>query len=136
MFHPGESAREMQCQKDNVSGAAQNMDRELLQQFRYFLKDSIRKKIDFSRTDQNRGIDVPPIEKPYPSDAPRIDLAKPGEWKTISGIDLIAASANRKSRRVYRKGVLTLEEVSFLLWATRGCGESQQASGSAARSSI
>jgi SagB-type dehydrogenase family enzyme len=99
------------------------MDRDLLEQFRYFLKDSIRKKIDFSRTDQNRGTDVPPIEKPYPADAVRIDLARPDEWKNISGIDLIAAIANRKSRRVYRKVALTLEEVSFLLWATQGVRE-------------
>jgi len=32
------------------------MGKKLLKQHRYFLKDSIRKRIDFSQTDQNRGI--------------------------------------------------------------------------------
>jgi SagB-type dehydrogenase family enzyme len=96
------------------------MDSSLLKQYRLFLKDSIRKRIDFSRTAQNRGIDVPPIEKPYAADAVRIDLVKPGEWKHIVGIDLSTAIGNRQSRRVYQKKPLTLEEVSFLLWATQG----------------
>jgi len=96
------------------------MDKDLLKQFRYFLKDSVRKKVDFSRTDQNRGIDVPPIEKPYPTDALQTDLPKPGEWRKIARIDLATAIGNRQSRRIYRKQPLTLDEVSFLLWATQG----------------
>jgi SagB-type dehydrogenase family enzyme len=96
------------------------MDRESLRQYRYFLKDSIRKKVDFSQTDQNRGIDIPPIEKPYRNDAVRIDLVKPGDWKNIAKIDLATAIGNRQSRRVYQKTPLNLEEVSFLLWATQG----------------
>jgi len=96
------------------------MDRDSLMQYRYFLKDSIRKKVDFSQTDQNRGTDVPPIEKPYQTDAVRIDLVKPGDWKDIAKIDLTTAIGRRRSRRIYRKETLRLEEVSFLLWATQG----------------
>jgi SagB-type dehydrogenase family enzyme len=96
------------------------MDRDSLRQYRYFLKDSIRKRVDFSQTDQNRGVDVPPIEKPYRTDAVRIDLVKPGEWKNIAKVDLATAIGNRRSRRIYRKIPLRLEEVSFLLWATQG----------------
>ncbi len=96
------------------------MENELLKQFRSFLKDSIRKRIDFSKTDQNRGVQIPPIERPYPADAVKIDLPKPGQWKQIKGIDLIAAIGNRKSRRAYIKTPLTLDELSFLLWATQG----------------
>ncbi len=80
----------------------------------------MRKRIDFSHTDQNRGIDPPPIEKPYSVDALRIDLVHPDKWKNISRIDLAAAIRNRQSRRIYRRQPLTLEEVSFLLWATQG----------------
>ncbi len=95
-------------------------DRTKLEQIRYFLKDSIRKQIDFSETDQNRGIAAPPIEKPYPPEAVRIDLAKYGTWQDIPGIDLAKAIRNRKSRRVYTREPMTLDELSFLLWATQG----------------
>jgi SagB-type dehydrogenase family enzyme len=96
------------------------MDKDLLRQYRFFLKDSIRKRVDFSQTDQNRGIDPPPIEKTYPPGALRIDLVKPSEWKQIPKKDLASAIRNRQSRRVYKKEPLSLEEVSFLLWATQG----------------
>jgi len=96
------------------------MDRKLIEQFRFFLKDSIRKKIDFAETDQNRGVAVPPIEKPYPADAVRIDLAKFGTWRDIPAVDLAKAIRNRKSRRVYTREEMTLDELSFLLWATQG----------------
>jgi SagB-type dehydrogenase family enzyme len=96
------------------------MERDLLRIYRYFLKDSIRKRIDFSRTDQNRGIPVPSIEKPCPIDALRINLPKPGEWKNIPDIDLSVAIGNRQSHRVFTEKPLTIEEISFLLWATQG----------------
>ena len=96
------------------------MDKDLLRQYRFFLKDSIRKRIDFSQTDQNKGISPPPIEKPYPNDSLRINLVKPGDWEKIPGMDLASAIKNRQSRRMYKKEPLTQEEVSFLLWATQG----------------
>ncbi len=96
------------------------MDEDLIERYRYFLKDSIRKEIDFSQTDQSRGCDIPPIEKPYPADAIRIDLVKPGMWKTIARIDIITAIGNRQSRRTYTQEPLSMEEISFLLWATQG----------------
>jgi SagB-type dehydrogenase family enzyme len=96
------------------------MDNAVLEQYRYFLKDSIRKTIDFSQTDQSRGMQVPPIEKPYPDDALRIDLTRPEQWASIRRIDLASAVDNRKSRRVFSRSPLTLEELSFLLWATQG----------------
>ena len=96
------------------------MDRDLLEQSRYFLKDSIRKQTDFSQTDQSRGLDAPPVEKPYSTAALRLDLVKPGEWSNIPGVDLATAIGNRKSRRVYRQEPLTMEELSFLLWAAQG----------------
>ena len=40
-------------------------DESHLGRYRYFLKDTIRREIDFSRTDQNRGVPPPPIEKPF-----------------------------------------------------------------------
>lgn len=96
------------------------MKESLLEQYRYFLKDSIRKTIDFSQTDQNRGISPPPVEKPFVKDATRIDLIPHGEWDAVKGIDLIVAIENRKSHRTYSDEPLTADELSFLLWATQG----------------
>jgi SagB-type dehydrogenase family enzyme len=89
-------------------------------QRREILKDNIRLKTDFSRTDQSRGVPPPPVQKPYPEDAELIELPKPGDWKGISGVDLIAAIGSRKSHRAYKNQALNLEELSFLLWATQG----------------
>ena len=93
---------------------------EIINNFRYFLKDKIRQEINFSLTDQNRGIAPPPIEKPFSSDATVYPLTKPDEWTNIKPIDLKHAISNRKSRRVYKNQAMTLEELSFLLWATQG----------------
>ncbi|MDO9559401.1 MAG: SagB/ThcOx family dehydrogenase [Syntrophales bacterium] len=96
------------------------MDKELIKTYRLFLKDSIRKVIDFSQTDQNRGIAPPPIEKPYPQDAKRIDLPKYDQLKDIGKIDLKTAIKNRESHRSYSHQPLSIEELSLLLWATQG----------------
>ena len=96
------------------------MKESLLEQYRYFLKDTVRKTIDFSQTDQNRGIGPPPVEKPFAKDATRIKLVSRGEWDTVQGIDLVEAMKSRKSRRSYSDEPLTADELSFLLWATQG----------------
>lgn len=87
--------------------------------YRGFLKDSVRKAVDFSLTDQSRGIEAPPIEKPYAPDARRIDLPKPGAWQ-IPARDLEEAIGNRRSHRTFTPESLTLDELAFLLWATQG----------------
>lgn len=96
------------------------MDKELIKAYRLFLKDSIRKVIDFSATDQNRGIDPPPIEKPYPKDAKLIDLIGCDQFGTMGEIALKTAIHNRESRRSYSAQPLSIDELSFLLWATQG----------------
>jgi SagB-type dehydrogenase family enzyme len=90
-----------------------------LDQYRYFLKDSIRKTIDFSKTDQNRGVEAPPIEKPYSPDSKRVKLIKT-DWDQFFNISLAEAIKDRESRRRYNKEALNLLELSFLLWATQG----------------
>jgi len=96
------------------------MDKELIKTYRLFLKDSIRKVIDFSQTDQNKRIAPPPVEKPCPPKAMRIELPKYDQLKNIGKIDIRAAIKNRESRRSYSHQPLSLEELSFLLWATQG----------------
>jgi len=88
--------------------------------FKNFLKDSIRKTIDFSTTDQSRGTKPPPAEKPCNPEDRRINLIKPGDWKSIPEVSVEAAIAQRKSRRSYTEDTIKLGELSFLLWATQG----------------
>ncbi len=90
------------------------------EKFRDFLKDNIRKTIDFSTTDQSRGIKPPPAEKPCNPENRRISLIKPGDWKSIHKVSVEAAIAQRKSIRSYTEDNIKLEELSFLLWATQG----------------
>ena len=99
------------------------MQQSSTEQNRYFLKDSIRKRVDFSRTDQSLGVSAPPIEKPYSPDAKVIDLIPPVEFQTLPSVDLLLALRNRRSRREFSGTPLTLKEVSFLLWATQGVQE-------------
>jgi len=93
---------------------------KLFQQYRYFLKDTVRQTIDFRLTDQRKAISAPPIAKPYEADSDRIDLVPKDNWQKIARVDLISAIENRKSHRHFKEEPLTLEELSFLLWATQG----------------
>ena len=93
---------------------------EMIQRYRDFLKDTVRLSIDFSRTDQSQGIPPPPIEKPIPPEAEPLNLPKSKRWEDIPGLELVTAIRLRRSRRNYTHTPLTLEEISFLLWATQG----------------
>ena len=94
---------------------------------RDFLKDSLRKTIDFRKSDQSKGIPHPPVEKLVPSDAVRIILPTKEEWsKAIPKKDVVHAIAGRKSRRSFNRAYLSMEELSFLLWATQGIREPEK----------
>ena len=92
----------------------------MIENYRNYLKDSIRKTIDFSTTDQSRGLKPPPAEKPCNPEDKKINLVKPGDWKLIYEVSVETAMARRKSRRSYTEDAIKLEELSFLLWATQG----------------
>ena len=87
---------------------------------RYFLKDSIRKTIDFSQTDQSRGIKAPDLQKGYSPDQTIIDLPKKEQWTSIKDVAVCSAIERRESRRIYNEKPIKLDELSFLLWATQG----------------
>jgi len=97
------------------------------QQYRDFLKDTVRRTIDFSMTDQSAGIAPPPIAKPVPPGAQRIELARKDTWKGFSDIDLVSAIEGRRSHRHFSHEPLSLEELSFLLWVTQGIREKASA---------
>ena len=73
-------------------------------------------------TDQRKKLPSPPIVKPFPKDAEYVDLIKPQDLK-IGKMPFIEAIRMRRSHRKYSNDSLTLEELSFLLWATQGIQE-------------
>jgi len=87
--------------------------------YRKYFKNQSLPGMSEMETDQMKGLPVPPIQKPYPQDAPLIDLVEPENF-TLGQIPLIDAIRNRRSRRKFTSESLSREELSFLLWATQG----------------
>ncbi|MEE4241577.1 MAG: SagB/ThcOx family dehydrogenase [Desulfopila sp.] len=92
-----------------------------MKKFRSFLKDSVRKSIDFRTSDQHRGVPAPPLEVPVDSDLPRISLPEKRAWSVaLQGKDVVEAIGARCSRRNFNSDALSIEELAMLLWATQG----------------
>ncbi len=89
---------------------------------RQFLKRYRWDELSRTETDQKKKVPFPPLEKPYPADAQLIDLVSPRDF-TVGRIPLIEAINCRKSHRTYSVDALSLEELSFLLWAAQGVKE-------------
>jgi SagB-type dehydrogenase family enzyme len=90
-----------------------------LEKYQAFLKSPINSPADLLESDQDRGVPAPPCQKPHPQDARLLDLIPP-EAFTLGQAPLVDLIRQRKSRRKYTQEPLTLEELSFLLWATQG----------------
>ncbi len=73
-------------------------------------------------TDQKRRVPKPPPEQPHPDGARLVDLVPPADL-SVGRMPVIQAIGQRKSRRRYAPDPLSLEELSFLLWATQGVRE-------------
>lgn len=91
-----------------------------MEKYRKFLRDDLRLEMDFSSTDQNMGVEPPPLEKPYPRDAKMIKLAGPDDWQDMGEMSVRTAIGKRKSRRKYSPEILLPDELAFLLWSTAG----------------
>ncbi len=99
------------------------MSIDKIDEHREFLKDSLRQTINFRFTDQYQGIAPPPVQKPHRQEQKLISLPTQEKWSSLRGTDLLDAISNRKSQRRYRAEVLSLTELSFLLWSTQGIKE-------------
>lgn len=89
--------------------------------YRFFLKDTIRKQIDFSLTDQSRGLPPPPLQKPCPPEVVRIELPDGAEaLKRLGRLSVGEAIVRRESVRRYADTPFSLDELAALLWATQG----------------
>lgn len=105
---------------------------ESMDAHRRVLKSDRWREWEGTTTDQRAGVPAPPIEKPCPPDAQLIDLVAPADL-TVGTLPLIEAIRRRRSRRRFTAEPLTLEELSFLLWATQGVHELLQGGARARR---
>jgi SagB-type dehydrogenase family enzyme len=87
--------------------------------YRKYLKNQELPGMAETETDQIKGLPLPPIQKPYSKDSELVDLVSPEQFG-LGNMPLIEAIRNRRSRRNFTQKSLTLEELSFLLWATQG----------------
>lgn len=93
-------------------------------QGRFFLKDTIRQQIDFSSTDQSRGLPAPSVQKPCPTPATVINLPNGREALLHLGtLSVGEAILQRESIRRYARLPLSLPELSMLLYAIQGVRE-------------
>jgi len=86
---------------------------------RKFLKSDRWDEWRQSEYDQKRKLPQPPLEKPAPTDAPIINLPAV-ESLGLGQIALVEAIMRRRSHRKFTNAALSLEELTFLLWATQG----------------
>jgi len=89
---------------------------------RKFLKSYAWKELRDYETDQKKGKPRPPVQKPYPDGSTLIDLIKIDDI-SLGENPLREVIGERKSHRFYTEDSLSLEELSFLLWATQGIRE-------------
>lgn len=88
--------------------------------YRKFLKTDLWLEMRELRTDQQKGIPAPPLQKPYPEDADLLDLPSPDDLTVGNSVSVRQAIADRQSHRRFTDEALTMEELAFLLWATQG----------------
>ncbi len=94
----------------------------LIDEGREFLKSKEWPEWKVMETDQRKEVPVPPRQKPCPEGAPLVDLIAVADL-SVGQLPVIDALAGRKSHRKFTDAGLSLEELSFLLWATQGVRE-------------
>ena len=86
------------------------------------LRDNMKSSLTLETawvSDQMKGLAMPPSQKACDPGSQLIPLPRP-EPSVLKKPDILACMADRKSRRKYFLENLTLNELSYLLWATQG----------------
>ena len=91
--------------------------------YRNFLKSNFD-EFDNIKTDKAMGIEQPPVTKPYDSSDIIIELPEINE-EILKSKNIFECIKERRSVRLYSEEKLTLEELSYLLWATQGINNSK-----------
>lgn len=88
------------------------------EQQRQFLKSNFH-EFKHIKTDKIKGVAQPPVVKPFDPDSQIIDLPKVSR-DILSKENMFDCIDQRRSTRFYSAETLSLEELSYLLWATQG----------------
>lgn len=88
------------------------------EQQRQFLKSNFH-EFKHIKTDKIKGVAQPPVVKPFDPDSQIIDLPKVSREVLRNG-NMFDCIDQRRSTRFYSAEMLSLEELSYLLWATQG----------------
>ncbi|WP_394231281.1 SagB/ThcOx family dehydrogenase [Niallia oryzisoli] len=90
---------------------------------RYELQRNLLKSnfIEFKKikTDKMKGIQKPPIVKPYDPNSTIIELPSVSD-EAVKHASIFDCIRDRRSTRFYSQDSLSLSELSYLLWATQG----------------
>jgi SagB-type dehydrogenase family enzyme len=86
---------------------------------RRFLKSTSWEKAREVETDQRKGVPHPPLQKSGPPGAPTVALPDPKTLQ-VGTTSVFEAISARRSHRRFNPDPLSLEELTFLLWATQG----------------
>ena len=89
---------------------------------RTFLKSDRWEEWPGEANDQKSGVPVPALQKPVPQGTTLVSLPDP-KAGGLGSLSLTEAIARRRTERHYAASHLSLEELSFLLWATQGVHE-------------
>lgn len=71
-------------------------------------------------TEQERGLQQPPLQLPYDPDGVFVELPQPETFPELAPLDFLALVELRTSVRDYLRQPMNLLELSFLLWCTQG----------------
>ena len=87
-------------------------------QGRAFLKSDRWEEWFATPNDQKNNLPAPPLEKPAPKGSVIVPLPNP-KIAAIANFPLFDAIAQRRTHRKYAAAPISIEELSFLLWATQ-----------------
>ena len=90
-----------------------------VEKYRQFLKNDDWEEWKDLKRDEKLGLPPPAMQKAVPPGAALFDLIAP-DALSVGAVPLNEAIGRRRSHREFSGAAVTLEELSFLLWATQG----------------
>jgi SagB-type dehydrogenase family enzyme len=87
---------------------------------RDMMKSAFGAGVPGGQSDKDRGTPPPPLQKPSPAEARRVDLPVIDGTFAPPRRDVVEVMASRRSRRRFGEAAIRLEDLAFLLWATAG----------------